>query len=191
MGCLSSTNFALLVNGSPSSFFTASRGLRQGCPLSPLLFILVIEGLSLLIKDAQSNGKIRGIRISPHLSFTHLLFVDDVIIFGVGTFEEWISFKVILDTFCDASGMRINLDKSCFLYNNVNEGILNSISRTLSVNFEHITKGFKYLGFFIKPLNYRVKDWQWLIKNFERRIQSWTFRLLSLGGRLVLIKLGI
>ena len=84
--------------------------------------------------------------------------------------------------------MRINLDKSCFLFNNVDEGVLNSISRSLSVSYDHISLGFKYLGFFIKPLNYRVKDWQWLISNFERRIQHWTFRLLSLGGRLVLIK---
>ena len=49
MGCLSTANFAVLVNGTPSTFFTASHGIRQGCPLSPLLFILVIEGLSLLI----------------------------------------------------------------------------------------------------------------------------------------------
>ena len=85
MGCLSSANFALLVNGTPSIFFSASRGIRQGCPLSPLLFILVIEGLSLLIKDARSNGLIRGIRISPSLALTHLLFVDDVILMGLGT----------------------------------------------------------------------------------------------------------
>ena len=61
MGCLSTVNFAVLVNGTPSNFFTATRGIRQGCPLSPLLFILVIEGLGLLIRDARSNGLIRGI----------------------------------------------------------------------------------------------------------------------------------
>ena len=53
LGCITSANFVVLVNGSSSSFFPASRGLRQGCPLSPLLFILVIEGLSLLIEDAK------------------------------------------------------------------------------------------------------------------------------------------
>ena len=52
MGCVSSATFAVLINGTPSNFFPASRGIRQGCPLSPLLFILVIEGLSLLIFDA-------------------------------------------------------------------------------------------------------------------------------------------
>ena len=107
MGCLSFANFALLVNGSPSSFFPASRGIRQGCPLSPLLFILVIEGLSLLIKDARNNGKIRGFKISSRLFFTHLLFVDDMILFGYGTLEEWEAFKVILDTLCAASGTNL------------------------------------------------------------------------------------
>ena len=86
MGCISSANFALLVNGTHSSFFTASRGIKQGYSLSPLMFVLVIDGLSLLIKDAQNNGKIRGIKISSKLFFIHLLFVDDVILFGSGTF---------------------------------------------------------------------------------------------------------
>ena len=158
MSCLSSANFALLVNGSPSSFFTATHGIRQGCHLSPLLFILVIEGLSLLIKDAQSNGKIRGIKISPQLSLTHLLFVDDVIMFGFRTFEELIAFKVILDTFCDASGMIINMEKSCFLHNDLDVDTLNRISGFFPYKFEHINRGFNYLGYFIKPLGYLVKD---------------------------------
>ena len=119
LGYISSANFAVLVNGSPSSLFPASRGIRQGCPLSSLLFILVIEGLSLLIEDAKRNGKVKGIKISSHLFLTHLLFVDDVILFGCGTYEEWIAFKVLLDTFCEASGMCINLEKSCFLHNDL------------------------------------------------------------------------
>ena len=72
-----------------------------------------------------------GICISSHLSFAHLLFLDDAILFGTGTFEEWVSFKVILDTFCAASGMSINLEKCCFLFNNVDEGLLNRISSYL------------------------------------------------------------
>ena len=111
MGFLSSPNFALLVNGTPSAFFTTSRGIRQGCPLSPLLFILVIKGLSLIIKDAKANGKIRGIKILASLSLTHLPFVDDTILFRTGTLVECISFEVILDTFCSASGMCISIEK--------------------------------------------------------------------------------
>ena len=71
MGCVSSSCFAVLVNGSPSDFFLASRGLRQGCPLSPLLFILIMESLSRIILDAQHKGCIKGFRYSPLLSITH------------------------------------------------------------------------------------------------------------------------
>ena len=126
----------------PQFFFTASRGLRQGYPLSPLWFILVIEGLSILIKDAKSNGMIGGIKISTSLSLTHLLFVDDVVLFGIDTLEECVAFEVILDTFFLASGMSIILDKSGFLFNNVEVDILNSITFSLPYKFDHIMQGF-------------------------------------------------
>ena len=119
MACLTSTNFDVLINGTPSKFFKASRGIKQGCPLSPLLFILIIEGLSLLIADAREHGLIKGIKISSSLALTHLLFVDDVILLGMGTLTEWMAFEVILSTFCKALGMCISLDKSCFLFNNM------------------------------------------------------------------------
>ena len=108
--------------------------------------------------------------------------------FGFGTFEEWVAFKVILDTFCDASGMLINMDKSCFLHNDLDVDTLNRIYGFFPYKFEHINRGFNYLGYFIKPLGYLVKDWHWILKKFENRIHHWTFRLLSIGGRLVLIK---
>ena len=138
--------------------------------MSPLLFILVIEGLSLLIADAKRNGLIKGIKISDHLAITHLLFVDDVILFGMGTFEDWIAFKVILDTFCKASGMMINLNKSCFLHSDVDDEVLRRTSDIMPYRFAHLNLGFTYLGFFLKPSGYLVKDWCWLISKFESRI---------------------
>ena len=178
MGCISLVNFVLLINGSPSHFFTASRGIKQGCPLSPLLFILVIEGLSILIDDARRHGLVKGIKISKHLSLTHLLFANDVILFGFGTCEEWIAFKVLLDTFCEASGMFINSEKSCFLYNNVDDGTINRITRSLPFKTQDFSSGFNYLGYFIKPSGYNVKDWLWIVKKFENMISHWSFRLL-------------
>ena len=158
LGCLSSANFVVLVNGSPTTFFPASCGIRQGYPLSPLLFILVIEGLSLLIEDAKRNGKIKGINISSRLLLTHLLFVDDVILFGMGSFEEWMAFKFILDTFCEASGMCININKSSFLHNDLDEALLRRISGLLPYKFDLLNKGFDYLGYFLKPSSYLIKD---------------------------------
>ena len=188
MGCISSTNFALLVNGSPSGFFTASRGIRQGCPLSPLLFILVIEGLSLLIADARDNGLIKGIKITSTFVLTHLLFVDDVILLGSGTLTEWMAFEVILSRLCRASGMCINVDKSSFLYNNVAVDICTDIAKVLTYKMETISVGFMYLGYFLKPLGYRVCDWHWLIQRFERWISHWVHKFLSIGGRLTLVQ---
>ena len=158
MSCLTSTNFVVLINGTHSKFFSASRGIRQGCPLSPLLFILVIEGLSLLITDARENGLITGIKFSSTLALTHLLFMDDVIMLGTGTLLEWIAFEVILSIFCKASGMSISVDKLGFLYNNVDEDILSGIYRIFPYKMDLISIGFKYLGYFLKPLGYKVND---------------------------------
>jgi len=89
MGCVSSTNFFVLINGSSSSFFRSSRGLRQGCPLSPLLFLLIVEGLSRILLKLIEDGKIEGVLVATGIRHTHLLFVDDVILFGKGTLLEW------------------------------------------------------------------------------------------------------
>ena len=170
MECLTTANFVVLINCTPSKFFTSSRGIRQGCPLSPLLFILVIEGLSLLISDAREHGLIRGIKISSTLALTHLLFVDDVILLGTSTLPEWIAFEVILSTFCKASRMCISMDKSCFLYNNMDVDILTDISWVQPYKMETIVSGFKYLGYYLKPLAYKISDWNWLIQKFENII---------------------
>jgi hypothetical protein len=80
LACVSSANFSILINGSPSYSFKDGRGIRQGFPLSPILFLMVIEGLSLLIKKATVNGKFLGLKICVDLFLTHLLFVDGILI---------------------------------------------------------------------------------------------------------------
>ena len=123
--------------------------------------------------DAQKKWHIKGFEYSPSLSLTHLLFVDDVVLFGIGTLEEWMAFEVILDNFWSASGMCISIDKSGFLFNELDEGVLNNILHYLPYKVDPIHMGFKYLGYFIKPLSYEVKEWRWLLKNFEKRINKW------------------
>ena len=100
--------------------------------------------------------------------------MDDVILFGMVTFEHWIAFKVILDTFCEASGMQINLDKSSFLHSDLEPALLGNISDIMPFRFAHLDLGFSYLGFHLKPCGYLVKDWLWLLSRFEQRINHWT-----------------
>ena len=80
MSCLTSVSFDVLINGVACPFFHSQRGLRQGFPLSPLLLLLVAEGLSIFLKRANSKGKFRGLPILQVLDVTHLLFVDDILI---------------------------------------------------------------------------------------------------------------
>lgn len=88
MACITSPSFNILINGSASPFFHSERGLRQGCPLSPLLFLLVMEGLSRLMDSTKNSGDIRGLRITDLCFLTHLLFVDDVLIILDGSIRD-------------------------------------------------------------------------------------------------------
>ena len=155
MGCVTNSCFAVLVNGIPFDFFLDSRGIRQGCPLLPLLFILIIESLNRIILDAKQKCHIKGFQYSPSLSLTHMLFVDDAILFGIGTVNEWGAYKEALDLFCSATGTAIRNEKSSFLYQNVDEETRRQIAALLPYSMAPITSGFKYLGYHLKPLGYR------------------------------------
>ena len=144
--------------GPPLIFFQASRQTRQGYPLSLLLFILIIESLSKIIMDAQMKGHIKGFQYSPNLSITHLLFVDDVILFGIGIVEEWGAHKDALNLFCSVTGMSVNKEKYSFLYQNVDKETRCQISVLLPYSMYPITSRFKYLGYRLKPLGYRSSD---------------------------------
>ena len=112
MGCVSSTSIVVLINGAASDFFNPQRGLCQGCPLSPLLFLLVAEGINLIIKEAKRQGELKGIEVGLNLWVTHLLFVDDILLFFDGSRDDFHCLKRILDLFLKATGLVINENKS-------------------------------------------------------------------------------
>ena len=105
LACVSLANFEALFNGALTKFFNSSRGLQKGCPSSPLLFLLVIEGLSRMISEAKMKGKFSCLKISSALKITHLLFVDDVIIFWSDKIEDWKVIYHIITIFCLVSAM--------------------------------------------------------------------------------------
>ena len=83
--CITTVRFSIIVNGSPVGFFGSSRGLRQGDPLSPLLFLLIMEVLSRMLKKIEDCGLLRGFLVGPNNSIgvriSHLLFADGTILF--------------------------------------------------------------------------------------------------------------
>lgn len=88
MHCISTVSYSIVLNGEVGKTFWPMRGLRQGDPLSPFLFLISSEGLSTLLRLAREEGSLRGIkacRRSPQI--THLLFADDCILFGEASEE--------------------------------------------------------------------------------------------------------
>ena len=163
MGCVTLVSYAVLVNGCPTDFFPVGRGLRQGFPLSPLLFLLVIEGLSRLIIKAKAEGNINGIKISGNLSICHLLFVNDIMIFGSSSIAEWHVYYELIKEFCNVSGLSINTKKYLLLENEASAVDLLKIKDLFQVQSFPFVVCTRYLGYFIKPNGYKAGDWLWLL----------------------------
>lgn len=113
MHCVTIVTFSILINGQPSDKFLPQRGLRQGDPLSPYLFILYAEVLSGLLTTGQTRGNFQGINIVPNAPpISHLFFADDSLLFCRSDPKEA---KFIMDTlqlYQRISGQKVNLDKS-------------------------------------------------------------------------------
>jgi hypothetical protein len=111
--CISTVSFSILINGAPKGFFRPSRGLRQGDPLSPYLFLLCTEGLHGLITKAINDHVIRGISLNrggPVIS--HLFFADDSLLFCRATRDDCEAILQILSIYEAASGQQVNRDKT-------------------------------------------------------------------------------
>jgi hypothetical protein len=115
--CITSPSFSILINGSPFGLFNPERGLRQGDPISPFLFILGTEVLSRLLLCHESQELVKGIKIARNCSsITHLLFADDLILFAKATSSEATLLKSILDRYCQWSGQAVNTSKSSIYF---------------------------------------------------------------------------
>ena len=158
MSCLTSVSFAILINGATSPSFFVDLRIRQGCPLSSLLFLLVAEGLSHFIITARVEGNFRGISISPGLSISHLLFVDDILIFCDGSCRSLHLLVKGIKLFHSAIGMLINEGKSSVNWANLSLEDTRILSSYFNFHFHELDAGVKYLGFFLKPNNYRKHD---------------------------------
>ena len=117
MRCVESVSFSVLVNGSPSGHITPTRGIRQGDPLSPYLFILCSEVLSHLMTNASEINCLKGMKISTSgPTINHLLFADDALFFCHAHPKSCSTIMRVLREYEHVSGQAVNLNKSAITF---------------------------------------------------------------------------
>ena len=165
--CISTAKLSVLVNGAPTKEFSMQKGLRQGDPLSPFLFIIAAEGLNLLLRSAKEKGLILGVDLgSTDLVLSYLQFVDDTILF------------------CNANREEVSESLQMIIF--TSHRFLGDIANLLNCKSQEFP--MTYLGL---PLgaNPRLKaTWKPIIDKFKWKLAAWKRRFLSFGGRLTLIK---
>ncbi|XP_071718103.1 uncharacterized protein [Rutidosis leptorrhynchoides] len=185
--CLYSSSISILINGSPTKEFVPERGIRQGDPISPFLFIIVAEGLNILVKRALSNGHLQGLKIGhDNLVITHLQYADDTIFFGEWNKRNAKYISKLLKCFENISGLKVNFRKSK-LY-----GIGTSTTETEQmaryINCSAGSTPFTYLGLPIGVPTSHASSWQPIVEKFDKRLSDWAAKSISFGGRLTIIK---
>ncbi|MCH93254.1 LINE-1 reverse transcriptase like, partial [Trifolium medium] len=118
--CVFSGKLSVLVNGSPTSEINIQRGLKQGDPLAPFLFLLVAEGFAGLMRSAVAKNLFNGFGVGAEgLVVSHLQYADDTLCIGEATMENVWTLKALLRGFELASGLKVNFWKSCLIGVNV------------------------------------------------------------------------
>ena len=187
--CISTARFSVLVNGVSAGFFPISRGLRRGDPLSPDLFILGIEVLSILLRRAMSGGFISGCTIigkeGADFSISRLLYADDTIIFCEAKEDQLLYLNWVLLWFEASSRLKITLDNSKLIPIRVVDN-LDALAAKLGYRTGHLPT--TYLGLPLGVAHKSVAIWDNIKEKMHERSAFWKKNYITKGGRITLIK---
>ncbi|GMJ15548.1 hypothetical protein HRI_005224000 [Hibiscus trionum] len=187
--CISTASISVLINGSPTQSFQMARGLRQGCPLSPLLFNLIGEALHLMLEKATLSGLFKGFLIGRGdntYNLSHLQYADDLLIFCSAALGEILNVKRVLRVFEISAGLQLNMSKCRLFGVNVEDGLISVWANKMGCL--SATLPSDYLGLPLGPSRNSETLWEPVIEKFYKALATWKNKHLSYSGRLVLIK---
>ncbi|RHN65973.1 putative RNA-directed DNA polymerase [Medicago truncatula] len=186
--CVGTATASVLVNGSLTNEFSLGRGLRQGDPLSPFLFLLVAEGFNVLMEAMVARRLFHGYCVGSHdpLMVSHLQFADDTLILCEKSWANIRALRATLLIFEELSGLKVNFSKSLLVGVNVPGSWLSEAS--LVLNCKVGTIPFLYLELPIGGNASQLVFWKPLLNRINTRLLGWKSKHLSLVGRLVLLK---
>lgn len=188
MSLVTSVSYSYQVNDFLSRKLIPNRGLRQGDPLSPYLFIMVFDVLSRLISKAHSNEAFKGIKLAPTAPYlTHLFFADDAIIFSDDNSALIYQLTSILNCFTKASGQMINTTKSGMICGaKVSEALKRNLFTITT--FPTLNNPGKYLGIPADWGRAKSQGLSWVKEKVLARMEGLKGSPLNQAGKEVLLK---
>jgi hypothetical protein len=167
-------------------YFQGQKGLRQGDPLSPYLFVLAMEGFSLLLEEmARCNSLFSFHPKSRPIQLTHLCFADDLLIFSAASLDFVRAIAGVLEEFENLSGLCANPSKSSLFYASISTHEKVELLDFLKMQEEVLL--VRYLGVPLITERLAAGDCEALMSKITARIDSWLARNLSFAGRLQLL----
>lgn len=186
MVCLTSASFSICVNGELHGFFKSKRGLRQGDPMSPYLFTIVMEVFNLMVKrQIRRDDRFRYHWGCKKLMLTHLCFADDLLLLCHGDEISACILRRALDEFTMCSGLYPSLPKSAAFFGSVSDVVKDRILMAMPFSIGQLP--MKYLGIPLTGKRISNADCRVLIDKVKSRIQNWRNKTLSFAGRLQLV----
>ncbi|GJZ61623.1 RNA-directed DNA polymerase, eukaryota [Tanacetum coccineum] len=184
--CLRSSRGSILINGSPTEEFQFFKGLKQGDPLSPFLFILIMESLHLSFQRVVEAGMFTGIKLSSSVTLSLMFYADDAMFLGQWNDGNIDTLVHVLECFYQASGLRINMSKIKIMSVHVEgEKVKQAASK---LGCRTLNAPFVYLGTKVGGTMSRVNEWNEVVDKVISRLSKWKMKSLSIGGRLTLLK---
>ncbi|XP_062113347.1 uncharacterized protein LOC133824478 [Humulus lupulus] len=186
MICLRGASYCLMLNGCLHGSFQGGKGLRQGDPISPLLFVIVMEYLTRSIFQAAKGKGFKFHPLCKSLNIISLYFADDFLVLCKANTSSIQIIQHALDEFSAASGLLINKSKSRAYFGGVSvhdKPVLLNISNLVEGEFP-----LTYLGLPLRPTKWKAMDCDLILKKIRQRLCVWASRNLSYAGRVQLIQ---